>query len=93
MKELEIVKEYLKVYLADRERVFIEKPEEICVLEGESMFWLIRVVHHGEDFDFLSVWTREEDSAIVRRSDFHAFADVLKSGSEVQFIAPRYFFL
>ena len=93
MKELEIVKEYLEVYLADREKIFNEKPDEICVREGEYKFWLIRIVHQGEDFKFFSVWTREEESAIVRRSDFHAFADVLKSGSEVQFIAPLYFFL
>ena len=92
MKELEIVKEYLKGYLSDREKIFNEKPEEICVLEGEAKFWLLRIVHKGEDFNFFSVWTREGDSHIVRRSDFHAFADVLKSGSEVQFIAPRYFF-
>ena len=93
MKELEIVKEYLKVYLADRKKIFNEKPEEICVLECESKFWLIRVVNRGDDFNFFSVWTREEGSSIVRRSDFHAFADVLISGSKVQFIAPRYFFL
>ena len=92
MKKLEIVKEYLKVYLSDRKRIFNEKPEEICVLEGESKFWLIRIVYRGDDFNFFSVWTREEDSNIVIRSDFHAFADVLKSGSKVQCIAPRYFF-
>ena len=93
MKELEIVKEYLKVYLSDRERIFNEKPEEICILEGESKFWLIRVVHQGEDFRFFSVWTREGDSTMARLSDFHAFAEVLKSESKVQFIAPRYFFI
>ena len=65
MKELEIVKEYLKVYLSDRKRIFNEKPEEICVLECGTKFWLIRVVHQGEDFSFFSVWTCEEDSAIV----------------------------
>lgn len=92
MKELEIVKEYLKGYLADRKKIFNEKPEEICVLEGESKFWLIRVVHQDEDFNFFSVWTRDEYSTVARLSDFHALADVLKSGGEVRFVAPRYFF-